>query len=117
MLTTLFLDDKGFSSLLDDEVEDEDEDGVGKNGQRGLDEFGFIDTRLHKDQQAEEDATKIQIGDFDNIVDTLSDDEGDEDALEKFRLERDRLEDIAKQKGTSLTHSPTHPLTHSLTHS
>lgn len=76
-------------TFFDDEAEEEEEEGV----QAGLGDFGFGSTSKLKENDEEREALKLRKGDLDHIVDSVSDDEGDEEAALKARIEMERRED------------------------
>jgi hypothetical protein len=76
-------------SFFDDEAEEEEEEGA----QAGLGDFGFGVTSKLRETEEEKEALKLRKGDLDHIVDSLSDDEGDEDAAIRARMEMERRED------------------------
>lgn len=61
-------------AFFDDEAEEEEEEGH----QAGLGDFGFGVTSKNRENEDEKAALKLRKGDLDHIVDSLSDDEGDE---------------------------------------
>lgn len=86
---------------MEDEAEESDEEGQ----VAGLGDFGF--TRTAKDKDPDEDERVVaDEDDFENIVDELSDGEGDEEALARARTEMAREEDKAEKAEVCLQQSP-----------
>ena len=73
--------------MMDDEAEEEEEEEVA-----GLGDFGFTKAPSKK-KEGEDERVVVRDDDFDNIVDELSDGEGDEAAAEAARLKMDMKED------------------------
>jgi len=82
------------SAYVEDEAEEDEDEGL----QGGLDDYGFGSLNKEKDMFDEANALKLRAGDFDHIVDDISDDEGDEEAGDRARLEMDRKQDIQETK-------------------
>lgn len=77
--------------MLDVEAEEEEED------EQGLGDFGFTFSNNKKKEEGESEKVIADEDDFENIVDQLSDDEGDEDEGNVKRQEMKALQD-AKDK-------------------
>jgi hypothetical protein len=81
----------GKSSLLDVEAEEEEEEDMLK----GLEDFGFgaVNKEAQKAQALGEENEDVELrdDDFENIVDALSDGEGDEDAGRNFAVQKVRF--------------------------
>jgi hypothetical protein len=82
------------SALLEEEADEEEEEGL----QAGLGDFGFGTTASVRDREDEAAALKLRKDDLDHIVDDVSDDEGDEEAGLRARLEQGALDDRAQTK-------------------
>eukprot|EP01032_Pedospumella_encystans_P008654 gene8654-10247_t len=82
------------NNLVDDEAAEEEEEGL----QAGLGDFGFGVTSNIREHDEEMDALKVRKGDFDNIVDDISDGEGDEAAGMQARAEMELAEDRARDR-------------------
>lgn len=96
----------GKSSLLDVEAEEEEEEDMLK----GLEDFGFgaVNKEAQKAQALGEENEDVELrdDDFENIVDALSDGEGDEDAGRNFAVQKVRaLFALSGMRGLELEHS------------
>jgi len=80
--------------LVEAEAEEEEEE----EGIAGLEDFGFTIGAKKKLDDDEEENDEIMDDDYDNVVDELSDNEGDEDAGEKARKAFERKEDMERMK-------------------
>jgi hypothetical protein len=84
--------------LVEAEAEEEEEEDIA-----GLEDFGFTIGAKKKSDDDEEDNDDIDEEDFDNVVDDLSDNEGDEEAGDRARrafdaqLEKERLKEIKRR--------------------
>jgi hypothetical protein len=83
---------KNKSSLVEDEADEEEEEAVA-----GLEDFGFIVKKKKDDDEVEPDG-EYNEDDLENVVDELSDNEGDEDAGEKARKVMERKEEKLRHK-------------------
>lgn len=82
----------GKNSLVEEEAsEEEEEDAV-----TGLEDFGFGSGKKKDDE--DDDVDKITKDDLENIVDTFSDDEGDEEEALRNRIETEAAEDKSRHK-------------------
>ncbi|KAJ1418101.1 hypothetical protein B484DRAFT_397063 [Ochromonadaceae sp. CCMP2298] len=92
------------NTLVDDEAEEEEEEGQ----QAGLGDFGFGVTSKIRENDDEQNALKYRKGDFDHIVDQVSDGEGDEEEGDRARaameLQEDKLKDLAIIKAVTEGH-------------
>jgi hypothetical protein len=77
--------------MLELEAEEEEED------EQGLGDFGFTVNSVKK-KDGESEKVVARDDDFENIVDDLSEDEGDEEAGNLKRLEAQTLEDQKRQQ-------------------
>ena len=78
---------------MDDEAEEEEEDGA----VRGLGDYGFTSmcpASTRKKVEGEDERVYKRKGDFENIVDDLSADEGDDQAGDAYRREEDKKRDL-----------------------
>lgn len=83
------------SNFIEDGAEEDEEEGR----QKGLNDFGFGTGA--RDVEDEREALKMRAGDFDNIVDDLSDDErdeADEENAMRMRYEQELKEDKDKNR-------------------
>jgi hypothetical protein len=81
--------------MIDDEADEEEEEAIA-----GLEDFGFA---MHKTKKADDDednaaADELNEDDLDNVVDDLSDGEGDEDAGEEARQAMEAREEKERHK-------------------
>ena len=78
------------SGMLDDEAEEEEEE---EETIRGLGDFGFTNvtnpTSSKEPKEDEQSGGELDEDDLEHIVDELSDNEGDQEAAEKARLQND----------------------------
>ena len=78
------------SGMLDDEAEEEEEE---EEAIRGLGDFGFTNvtnpTSSKEPKEDEQSGGELDEDDLEHIVDELSDNEGDQEAAEKARLQND----------------------------
>ena len=83
------------SGLVDDEADEEEEEEVA-----GLEDFGFTVKAKKKDSEEEDEdvANTVDEDDMENVVDELSDDEGDEDAGEAARKSMEQKEEKRRHK-------------------
>ena len=73
---------------MDDEAEEEEEE----DQVAGLGDFGFTVASLKVATADEDERVQIRDDAFDNIVDELSDGEGDEKLAAQVRIEREKLQ-------------------------
>jgi len=77
--------------MFEDEAEEEDEEEG--DGLKGLEDFGFgvvKPTGASGGKEDEDEKVTVREDDFENIVDELSDNEGDDEAGEEFRAQQVR---------------------------
>ena len=79
---------------IDDEAEEEEEE----EGVAGLEDFGFITKDNQKGDDDDDDDNDADDDDLDNIVDEVSDGEGDEEAGDKARKAMQAKEEKLKHK-------------------
>jgi hypothetical protein len=74
--------------IFENEAEEEEEEDAVK----GLEDFGFgaINASVADDKQGENEDVEVRDDDFENIVDKLSDGEGDEDAFKDYAVQQVR---------------------------
>jgi hypothetical protein len=85
-------------ALRDGLVEAEAEEEEEEEGIAGLEDFGFTIGAKKKSDDDEEENDEIMDDDLDNVVDELSDNEGDEDEGEKNRKAFERKEEMERLK-------------------
>lgn len=89
---------KKMRAVRDGFVEAEAEEEEEEEGVAGLEDFGFTIGAKKKADDDDEDNDQILEDDFDNIVDEVSDNEGDEEAGKKARKALEREEELARLK-------------------